>query len=135
MLNFELFFFKEISFVGPDKPYLIGLLIQVIIFSIAATYRVRVLQQGVNSMKEEQRQLIEQQNETLKVQVAEKTDQLQNALKILQQKKTELEEVNHELSQQSMSVNELNSQLESLVIIRTEGTRLIFLNRLKVEFF
>ncbi len=86
-------------------------------------------------MKEEQRQLIEQQNETLKVQVAEKTDQLQNALKILQQKKTELEEVNHELSQQSMSVNELNSQLESLVIIRTEGTRLIFLNRLKVEFF
>lgn len=114
-------FFTEISFVGPDKPYLIGLLIQVIIFSIAATYRVRVLQQGVDGMKEEQRQLIEQQNEKLKVQVAEKTDQLQLALKTLQQKKEEVEEVNQELSQQSISVNELNSRLESLVIIRTEA--------------
>jgi signal transduction histidine kinase len=114
-------FFADINFLGPDVPYLMGILTQVIIFSIAATSRVRSLQHGVNQMKEEQRKLIEQQNEILKVQVEEKTEEVQNALKILQQKKNELEEVNQELSQQSTSINELNKQLEKLVLHRTEA--------------
>ncbi|MCA4894201.1 MAG: hypothetical protein ING84_04250 [Cytophagales bacterium] len=114
-------FFANINFLGPDTPYLVGILIQVIIFSVAATYRVRSLQQGVDQMKEEQRKLVEQQNENLKVQVEDKTKQLQNALNILQQKTNELEEVNQELSQQSTSINELNKQLEKLVLHRTEA--------------
>ncbi len=114
-------FFADINFLGPDVPYLMGILTQVIIFSIAATSRVRSLQHGVNQMKEEQRKTIEQQNEILKVQVEEKTEEVQNALRILQQKKDELEEVNQELSQQSASIHELNQQLEKLVLNRTEA--------------
>jgi signal transduction histidine kinase len=114
-------FFANINFLGPDVPYLMGILTQVVIFSIAATYRVRSLQHGVDQMKEEQRKTIEQQNKLLKDQVEEKTRQLQNALNIVQQKKDELEEVNQELSQQSASVNELNKRLEELVMNRTEA--------------
>lgn len=114
-------FFANITFVGPDTPYLMGILTQVIIFAVAATYRVRSLQRGVDQMKEEQRKLIEQQNENLKAQVDEKTEQLQTALKTLQQKKEELEEVNDELSQQSASVHHLNQRLEKLVANRTDA--------------
>lgn len=114
-------FFANITFLGPDTPYLIGIFTQVIIFSVAATYRVRSLQRGVDEMKEEQRRLIEKQNEYLKTQVDEKTEQLQTALKTLQQKKSELEEVNHELAQQSASVHHLNQRLEKLVANRTDA--------------
>lgn len=114
-------FFSDITFLGPQVPFLMGILTQVIIFSIAATYRVRSLQHGVELIKEEQRKTIEQQNKFLKDQVEEKTQQLQKAFTILQQKKEELEEVNYELSQRSASVNELNKRLEQLVLNRTEA--------------
>lgn len=114
-------FFSDINFLGPDVPYLMGILTQVVIFSIAATYRVRSLQHGVELMKEKQRKTIEEQNKLLKDQVGEKTQQLQGALTTLQQKKEELEEVNHELSQQSASIHELNKRLEQLVLNRTEA--------------
>jgi signal transduction histidine kinase len=117
--DLRLLFFQQSDFISPDIPYLIGVFAQVIIFSIAATYRVRSLEKGVRTMAWQQQQLIEQQNENLKVQVTEKTQQLQSALHTLQHQKEQLERVNSELSAQTDSVRELNNQLETLVQNRT----------------
>jgi len=124
--EFKAVFFKDTTFTQPDFPYLIGILVQVLVFSVAATYRVRSLQKGLENLEEEQKNLIKNQNIQLKLQVEEKTKQLQEALSILQSQKNELEKVNTdlhekaiELEQQSQSIKELNNKLEDLVVKRT----------------
>jgi signal transduction histidine kinase len=119
--EFRSVFFKDISFTYPDLPYLLGILVQVVIFSIAASYRVRVLQAGVQELQLQQQRLIQQQNAQLKSQVEEKTQQLKAALQTLQQQKTELEHANLELSQQATSIQDLNQNLELLVAKRTSA--------------
>lgn len=114
-------FFSNIASTGADRPYIFGVLGQMLILSSALTYRVRALQRKFEEVREEKRLLIEKQNETLKTQVDEKTQQLKGALDILNEKKEELEEVNAELSQQALSINELNQKLEQMVITRTEA--------------
>jgi signal transduction histidine kinase len=92
-----------------------------LILSGAATYRVRVLQQGVQAMREEQRQFIQKQNDQLRIQVDKKTLQLRSALLRLEQKKNQLESANQDLSEKSASIQELNEKLEHLISERTEA--------------
>lgn len=124
--EFTAVFFKNTTFTAPDFPYMIGILVQVLVFSVAATYRVRSLQQGMEKLEQKQKSLIQNQNIQLKLQVEEKTKQLQEALGVLQNQKNELEKVNidlHEkaveLEQQAQSIKELNNKLEDLVVQRT----------------
>jgi signal transduction histidine kinase len=122
--EFRSVFFKNTSFTHPDMPYLGGMLAQVTIFSIAASYRVRVLTTGVQLLQQQQRQLVEQQNEQLKLQVEEKTGQLKEALFKVQAQKSELESANSELSQQAASIRDLNQSLELLVAKRTSALQI-----------
>lgn len=124
--EFKAVFFEGTTFVRADFPYLIGVLVQVLIFSAASTQRIRNLKRGVTQLREAHRHFVENQNEELKVQVAEKTEALQEALSSLQLQKNELELVNKELlhnskqlEQQSVSIQRLNMHLEELVKQRT----------------
>jgi signal transduction histidine kinase len=128
--EFKAVFFDDATFVGPDTPYLVGVLTQVIIFSVAATYRVRALQQDVEIITREKQELIENQNTELKKLVEQKTGQLQEALTTLQQKQEELINANEtlkhnaeEIITQSSAITKLNSTLEDLVRERTAALR------------
>lgn len=111
------------SFISPDTPYLVGLIVQTLIFSFAATYRVRTLQKGVETLEQHQRKLMENQNTMLKAQVEEKTFQLQKALAEVQVQKFELEKVNEELLTHTESIRQFNNKLEQTVVERTEALR------------
>ncbi len=124
--EFKAVFFGSIPFTRADFPYLIGVLVQVLIFSIASTHRVRMLQRGVVQLREDHRLLVERQNEELKKVVEEKTRALKDALSTLQVQKNELERANAELlsnteqlEQQAIAIQLLNTELEELVKQRT----------------
>jgi len=124
--DFKAVFFSSVPFTQADFPYLIGVLVQVLIFSIASTHRVRILQRGVAQLKEDHRLFVESQNEELKKLVEEKTSALKDALNTLQVQKNELERANTELlsntdqlEQQAIAIQLLNTELEELVKQRT----------------
>lgn len=124
--EFKAVFFGSTPFTRADFPYLIGVLVQVLIFSIASTHRVRMLQRGVVQLKEDHRLFVESQNEELKKLVEEKTRALKDALYTLQVQKNELERANSELlnntdqlEQQAIAIQLLNTELEELVKQRT----------------
>jgi len=126
LAEFEAVFFGSIPFTRADFPYLIGVLVQVLIFSVAATHRVRILQRGVVQLREDHRLFVESQNEELKKLVEEKTRALKDALSTLQVQKNELERANAELlsntdqlEQQANAIQLLNTELEKLVKQRT----------------
>ncbi len=128
--SFKAVFFENSNFLTSDLPYLLGVSTQVLIFSVASTYRVRLLRKGVESLQEEHRQLVQGQNEELKKQVESKTQQLQEAFQALEVQRNELQAANKELvangkllSEQSLSIRKLNEQLEELVVRRTEALK------------
>ncbi len=126
--EFKAVFFHNVMFTYPDFPYLIGVLCQVAIFSIATTYRFKILQHNMDSMRDEQRKMILNQNDELKIQVDVKTKQLQETLSLLRQQKNELEVTNSDLrnnsdivSKQAIAIQELNEKLEELLRNQTRA--------------
>jgi signal transduction histidine kinase len=119
--EFKSVFFNNIAFTGADRPYLFGILAQMLILTVAARYQVQSLEKDFESIREEQRNLIEKKNDELKVQVEEKTKQLKDALKTLEQKKDQLETANQDLLLKSDSIQTLNQKLEQLVASRTQA--------------
>ncbi len=103
---------KYFSFTSPELPYLIALFAAEVIFSIAASLRIRSIRQELNMALKREREIIRNQNTNLQEEVQLKTLELREKNKLL-------EEHFEELHTQSIAIKELNLRLENMLSERT----------------